>query len=190
MPIVVNINSGKDFEPVSEGVHAAVLGDVVDKGVVETAFGPKEKVMFTYLTDEADEEGRTKFVFQSFTKSLHDKAGLRKAVKAIRGGKDIDGGSFDLESLIGAQVQLVIQHNEGRDGKVYANVASILKPNPKVKVAIPSDFTRRKDKPTDGGFNQGARKAPAIGGGRAAAAAVLSPANVHGVTTTDEDIPF
>lgn len=188
MPIVVNINSGKDFEPVSEGVHAAVLADVVDKGIVETAFGPKPKVQFTYLTDEADESGNTKYVFQSFTASLHEKASLRKAVKAVRGGKDIDGASFDVETLIGSQVQLVIQHNEGRDGKVYANVASILKPKGPA-VEIPSEFKRRKDKPAkDGTFS----KSPT--GGTAAAKAVLAPARSNAVTATnsitDDDIPF
>src|SRR5579859_4336054 len=102
MAIVININSGKDFEPVSEGVHAAVLAEVVDKGICETQFGPKHKVMLVWLTDEADEDGKTKYVFQSFTASLHEKAGLRKAVKAIR-GKDIDGTDFDIESLKGSQ---------------------------------------------------------------------------------------
>jgi hypothetical protein len=178
VPITISINSGKDFEPVSEGVHAAVLADVVDKGMVQTAFGEKHKVQFTYLTDEADEGGRTKYVFQSFTASLHEKATLRKAVKAIRGGKDIEGDSFDVESLIGSQVQLVVQHNEGRDGKVYANVASILKPKAGVKVAVPSDFTRSKD------------KAPKVGGGTAAAKAILAPATKAPAPITDEDIPF
>jgi hypothetical protein len=168
VPITISINSGKDFEPVSEGVHAAVLADVVDKGVVQTSFGPKHKVQFTFLTDEADEGGRTKYVFSSYTASLHEKAGLRKAVKAIR-GKDIDGAEFDVESLIGSQVQLVIQHNEGNDGKIYANIVSIMKPKAGTKVAIPADFTRRKDKPTDG--------KPAVGGGKAAAAAILKPAD-------------
>lgn len=193
MAIVVNINSGKDFEPVSEGVHAAVLADVVDKGIVPTAFGDKHKVMFTYLTDEADEEGRTKYVFQSFTASLHEKASLRKAVRAIRGGRDIDGSEFDIETLIGSQVSLVIQHNEGRDGKVYANIVSIMKPNPKVKVAIPADFTRKKDKPSDGKKPAASvRTGAAIGGGRAAASAVLAPAsqNIHGLNVTDDDCPL
>lgn len=182
MPIVININSGKDFEPVSEGVHSAVLADIVDKGVVQTAFGPKHKVMFLWLTDEADEGGQTKYVFQSFTASLHEKAGLRKAVKAIR-GRDIEGENFDVETLLGSQAQLVIQHNEGQDGKVYANVQAILKPKGP-KVEIPADFTRKKDKPQDGNGKSG--------GGMAAAKAVLKPAvrAAQPTTITDEDIPF
>lgn len=189
MSIVININSGADFEPVSEGIHSAVLADVVDKGVVQTAFGPKEKVGFTWLTDEADEGGRTKRLFQSFTKSLHEKASLRKAVKQIL-RKDIDGESFDVEQLIGAQVQLVVQHQEGTDGKIYGNVQAILAPKGP-KVAIPQDFQRKKDRPD--GFagsrtpNAVVRNAvKAAGDGRAVAAAVLAPT----YRGTDEDIPF
>jgi hypothetical protein len=186
MPITISINSGKDFEPVSEGVHSAVLADVVDKGMVQTAFGEKHKVMFVFLTDEADEDGKTKYVFSSYTASLHEKAGLRKAVKAIR-GRDIEGDTFDIETLIGSQVQLVIQHNEATNGKVYANIQAILKSKSGVKVAIPADFTRKKDKPADGNSKPVARP---TGGGRASAAAVLAPTNNHGVAVTDEDIPF
>jgi hypothetical protein len=175
MAIVININSGKDFEPVSEGVHAAVLAAVVDKGIQPTAFGDKHKVMFVWLTDEADEDGKTKFVFQSFTASLHEKAGLRKAVKAIR-GKDIDGQDFDIESLVGSQNQLVIQHNEAANGKVYANVSAILKAKPGTRVAIPSDFEFKPKAKEDSPVQPtNAAAVKAAGGGRAVAAAAYRP---------------
>lgn len=194
MAIVININSSKDFEPVSEGVHAAVLAEVVDKGIQPTPFGDKHKVMFVWLTDEADEEGKTKLVFQPFTASLHEKAALRKATKAIR-GKDLsaDEENFDIESLKGSQVQLVIQHHESNTGKVYANVQAIMKAKPGARVSIPSDFEfKLKDKAE----NPQPRQAPnaqvkAAGGGRAVAAAAYAPAK-KAVSTpfTDDDIPF
>lgn len=179
MAITVSINSGTDFEPVSEGVHSAVLGDVVDKGIVETSFGPKHKIMFVWLTDEADENGGTKFVFQSFNASLHEKSTLRPAVKKIL-GHDIDGESFDVETLIGSQVQLVIQHNEATNGKVYANVASIMKAKgPKVELPRDFKFKKRDDsKPA----------ARPTYGGTAAAKAILAPASQKPIG--DEDIPF
>ena len=179
MPIVVNINSGTDFEPVSEGVHSAVLADIIDLGKVQTAFGEKDKVRFVWLTDEADENGRTKRVSKSYTKSLHEKANLRKDVEKILGKPLGSAQSFDVEKLIGAQNQLVIEHNEGTDGKVYGNVKAIMKP--KEKLAIPADFTRKAASPN------GAVKA--AGGGKAAAAAVLSrPQQTQPIS--DEDIPF
>jgi hypothetical protein len=172
MSIVVNINSGADREPVSEGVHKAVLADIVDLGVIQTAFGPKEKVQFTWLTDESDEAGRTKYLFKRYTKSLHEKASLRKDVKLIL-GKDIDGNSFDLESLIGIAKNLVVQHNEGNDGKIYANIIGIQR-GPAPKITIPADFQRKKDRQP----NAAPPKKPvaSVGGGKAVAAAVLAPA--------------
>lgn len=180
MAIVININSGKDFEPVSEGVHAAVLAEVVDKGMQPTPFGEKHKIMFVWLTDEADEDGKTKFVFQSFTASLHEKATLRKAVKAIR-GKDIDGENFDIESLKGSQNQLVIQHNEAANGKVYANVQAIMKAKPGARVSIPSDFEfKLKDKANDPPRTAAGQSAVrAAGGGKAVTAVAYSRPNTN-----------
>lgn len=145
MPITVSIDSGKDYEILPEGVYAAVLADIVDLGVVDTAFGPKEKVRFVWLTSEVDAEGRTMRAFQTFTKSLHEKATLTKTVKQI--AKVPTSGSFDLEGLLGTQARLVIQHSEGKEGKVYANVSSILKPDAKTgNVNIPVDFERKAAK--------------------------------------------
>lgn len=184
MSIIVNINSGADFEPVSEGVHQAVLADIVDLGVLQTAFGPKDKVQFIWLSDEADETGRTKYLFKRYTKSLHEKASLRKDVKAIL-GKDIDGSSFDVESLLGRTNSLVVQHSEGNDGKVYANIIGIMKPT--AKLTIPADFTRKKDKaPSDFG-KKPVQSVKAAGGGRAVAAAIAAPASAP---IGDDDIPF
>jgi hypothetical protein len=185
MPIVVNINSGADFEPVSEGVHQAVLADIVDLGPIQTAFGVKDKVQFVWLTDEADETGRTKYLFKRYTKSLHEKASLRKDVKAIL-GKDIDGASFDVETLLGRNNSLVVQHSEGNDGKVYANIIGIMKPT--TRIAIPADFTRKKDK-APSSFGQ-QRQTPSPVSGRAAAAAVLAPARAAATPISNDDIPF
>jgi hypothetical protein len=143
MPIIVSIDSGKDYEILPEGVYAAVLADIVDLGVVDTAFGPKEKVRFVWLTSEVDQEGRTMRAFQTFTKSLHEKATMTKTVKQIT--KVPASGSFDLETLLGTQARLVIQHVEGKEGKVYANVTSILKSTGGT-VNIPVDFERKASK--------------------------------------------
>lgn len=185
MPITISINSGADFEPVSEGVHQAVLADIVDLGPVQTAFGIKDKVQFVWLSDEADETGRTKYLFKRYTKSLHEKASLRKDLKAIL-GKDIDGASFDVETLLGRNNSLVVQHSEGNDGKVYANIIGIMKPT--TKLPIPVDFQRKKDR-APSNFNT--QRTPASApGGRAAAAAVLAPARAAVAPINDDDIPF
>lgn len=161
MSIPISINSGKDFEPVSEGVHQAVLADIEDLGMVQTAFGDKPKVKFLWLTDEADEGGRTKYVFERFTASLHEKAQLRKRVKELL-GRDLSAAelkekTFDIETLLGTRRGLIIEHNESQ-GKVYANVKATIKPDTKARVEIPADFVRKQS-------------------GKAVAAAILKPAS-------------
>lgn len=142
MPITVNINSGKEYEKLSEGVHSAVLADIVDLGVQDTQYGPKRKVRFVWLTDEVDAEGQTKRAFETFTASLHEKATLRKRVDQIVGKTGVPvSGEFNLESLIGVNRRLVIQHNEGGQGNVYANVTSTLAPEK--KLSVPKDFQRK-----------------------------------------------
>lgn len=192
MPIIVSINSGdnSDFELLSEGVHPAVLADIIDIGVVNTNFGPKHKIKFLWITEETDSKtGKPKYAFErvNLVKSLTEKAGLTKLVKAIT-GKMPEGENFDVESLIGRFSNLVIQHSEeNAEGKVYANIIGHMKPSK--RVAIPADFARAKDKDPKPQQQQKQQKpVVAAGGGRAVAAAVLAP--VDNSPITDEDIPF
>src|SRR5581483_2384739 len=110
----------------SEGVQAAVLADVVDLGIQETKFGKKDKVRFVYLLEEKDSKGEPKRAFQTFTKSLNEKAQLRKTLAQL--GAKFDGKAIDLETYVGAQVSLVLGFEDGTDGKKYARIISIMKP--------------------------------------------------------------
>lgn len=148
MGITVNINSGKDYEKLPEGVFPAVLADIVDLGVQDTQYGPKEKVRLVWLTNQVDSEGHTMRAFETFTKSLHEKAGLRKRVDPIIKANNLapipDKGTYDLDALLGINRRLVIQHNESAKGDVYANVTSTLTPDPGQTIRIPSDFKRKE----------------------------------------------
>jgi len=152
MSLEVEINSGssKDFELAEEGAQAAVLADVVDLGVLETDFGPKRKVQLVYVLEECDTEGRQKRVFERFTASLHEKAPLYKRITGPGFGAKVEGAKFDLESLLGRQLQLVIVHNDGQGkhkGKKFANVQATMKPRMGQNVTVPEDFQRAKDRP-------------------------------------------
>ena len=141
-----------------------------------------------WLTDEADENGRTKYLFKRYTKSLHEKASLRKDFIKIAGrdltAEEIKSGRVDIEAeLLGKQNQLLVEHSEGREGKVFANVQAIMKSKPGAKVAIPSDFQRKKDRPAN---SNGPSAVKAAGGGKAVAAAAYSKFQ----PITDDDIPF
>lgn len=199
MPIVVQINNGekREYESLSEGVHQAVIADVIDEGVKETAWGPKQRFRVVFMSDEADSNGYTKTA-SIFLKTkpaeagrpltFHTKSNAYKDLVKIL-GKEVPNG-FDLEQLIGVRKGLVIQHSEDKEGNIWANVTGYLKPQNN-NVAIPDTYTRKKDRPASS-FDRPQQygKPPATAknsiGGRAAAAAVLAPSQPIG----DDDIPF
>jgi hypothetical protein len=134
----------KQYENPSEGEHVCVLADVIDLGTVQSSYGPREKVRLVWLVSERGTDGKLLSVVQTFNKTLHEKSGLRKALKSILGTDP--GDTFDLEKLVGVNARLVIEHNE-HDGKVYANVTAILRlPKDGVPIEIPNSYVRRKDR--------------------------------------------
>lgn len=142
------IVSGKpSFKPAPEGVHNAVCTDVVDLGEVPTQFGPKHKCRLVFQIDATDPENDNKrfIIGARFNASLHQRSSLNKFLKSWRGREFTkeELEAFDLEKLVGANAQLVIQHEE-REGQVYANITSILKP--KVKLEPDKNYTRVKDR--------------------------------------------
>lgn len=123
MPLMVTKPEG-NFTIAPEGSHVAVITEVKDLGVVETNFGPKEKVRIKWEIAQRDGEGRRISAIQQFTKSLHEKSSLYKALKSILGREP--GKSFDLETLVSTNAQIVVTHTE-KEGKTYSNIAAILK---------------------------------------------------------------
>ena len=111
-----------------EGLHSAVLVDAVDVGTVDTPWGPKQKVSLIFELQTTDEEGRNFIVGKRFTRSLNEKAALRKFLEKWRGAKyspaELAEG-VDLENLIGMSATLFIVHNE-TDERIYANIESVL----------------------------------------------------------------
>ena len=111
-----------------EGLHSAVLVDAVDLGQLETPWGPKHKVSLIFELETTDEEGRRFIVGKRFTRSLNEKASLRKFLEKWRASKyspdELQQG-VDLEALIGINATLFIVHNETEE-RTYANIESIL----------------------------------------------------------------
>lgn len=143
MSVKVSIQS---FELPAEGIQPAVLADVVDLGIQETQYGKKHKVRFVWVLAEEDSEGRQKRVFQKFTMSLNQKAGLYKTLTQMGVKVAADAKEFELEDLLGTQKQLVIGYSDGDGGKTYANVVSIMKAAAGQDVQVSDSFTRDKDK--------------------------------------------
>jgi hypothetical protein len=148
MGITVKINAKKSYELLTENIHPAVLADIVDLGQVATKFGLKPKVRLVWITSELDKEQKSKRAFETYTLSLHEKAGLRKRLNQL--GVVIPAtGEFEMDQLIGLNTRLVIQHNVATDGsgEIYANVASVMKPVAgSAPMKVPADFVRAQDK--------------------------------------------
>lgn len=136
MALIAETKAGKDFELPNEGTVQAVLAEVRDLGLVDQVFQGKakkvHKVLFRWQLAELDSEKQPKRVYERFTLSLHEKAGLRKRIKGLFGKEPPE--SMDIEKLVGTNTNLVIVHAANNDGsKTYANIAATLKLQPTQK---------------------------------------------------------
>lgn len=164
----------KEFEIPGEGLYVAVCIDVVERGLVETAWGVRDEVELRWELEETDSRGKPFQVRQRYRRSLNEKAKLRQHLELWRGTKfsPKDLQKFDLDTLIGVNCQIQIVHNLDADGRTWANVQAIIKAPKNVTLLKPSpDYVREKlrPKPQDPG-----------------------PAHVEPAkpAETDDDIPF
>lgn len=143
-----------NYTPCPEGLHHAVAVDVVDLGIVSSAFGDKHRVRLVWQIEEENTETNRRFeARKQYNLTLHEKASLRKDLEAWRGRKftDAELKGFDLEKLIGINCQIQVVHDLSEDGSVYANVQAVVPAPRNVPSLAPSDFTRHKDRPTTHG---------------------------------------
>jgi len=118
-----------EFSPAPEGLWPAVCVDVVDLGIVQTPFGPQEKIQIRWQLEEKDPKtGKRYLIVQKYTPSLHEKSKLRPMLEAWRGKKfnKEEERQFDIEKLLGVNCQLQIIHNIKDEGQVYANVQAVV----------------------------------------------------------------
>lgn len=156
MPIIAR--GKRDFRPAPEGLHQAVLVDVIDRGIQPTPWGPAPKVELRWQIAAINPDNQKRFeIWQRYRLSLHEKAKLRQHLEGWRGRKfalkEAQEG-FDIEQLLGASCQLQIVHNEGKDGGTYANVQTIVpsvKGAPKLRAL---DYTRLQDHSENGTESQ------------------------------------
>ena len=131
---------GKDFKKVPPGCHFAICNMVVDLGVHATTFQgqakqqhkvylrwevPDERV--SYEKDGKEIEGPCS-IGATYTLSLSEKAKLRPLLENWRGKlftpDELKG--FDITAVSGKPCQIVVQHEQGNDGKVYAKVTGVM----------------------------------------------------------------
>lgn len=155
MPIYATAGDSTTFTPAPEGVHQAVCVDVVDQGMHESVWEgvarKLHKVAISWQIGEMRDDGKPYLVSKWYTLSLHEKASLRKELESWRGRPftEAELKKFDVESVVGVNALLNIQHGESK-GKTYANVVSIMPLVKGMAKMVPSsDYVRVVDRPKD-----------------------------------------
>ncbi len=125
--------NGGDLKPAPAGVHQAVCVDVIDKGIVEMPGyqgGPPKKkhmVSIAWQINELRADSKRFVIYRRYALTLNEKAALRKDLESWRGKafSQAEEAGFDVETVIGANCLLNIQHRQASD-RTYANVVSIM----------------------------------------------------------------
>ena len=133
--VISEKKGGRGFEMAPEGVHIGVCEMIVNLGVQETYYGPKNQhyIRWQLVNEfvEYEKDGETlkapMVIGKTYTSSLNEKANLRKDLESWRGRPFTDDElqGFDLENVLGKPCQVQIVH-VGRDGKSYANVTRVM----------------------------------------------------------------
>ena len=179
MPFIVEKKN--EYVPAPEGRFRAVVCDVQDLGEVNGQFGTKHKCRVSFQLDELTPKGQRFIVGRQYTVSLHQSSALRELLTTLLGA-DFEGERVDLETLIGSPCIVAIQQNQGADGNIYGNVASVV-PMPRGAEGITVEgYTRHKD-----------REAKLVSQPRHHQATAKKPkptAETDADGSTDDDVPF
>ncbi len=151
MSIIAKGETGtSDFTPCPAGMHQGVCVDVIDRGIEETPWGEKHRVVIKWQVSALMDDGRPYLVQKLYTLSLHEKSNLRHDLESWRGkpfaDREVSEG-FDLENLLGANCQLLVVHNTPRD-RTYANVTAVTPLAAGMRKIEPRDYERVIDRMT------------------------------------------
>ncbi len=114
-----------DFELPPEGLHLAVVYAWEDKGMQLTQYGEKHRAIIKYESlTHTMKDGRRFSIFDFLNVAFAEKATLTVRYKQIT-GKALVGDTFDPSDLMGVVVEVYIVHNQGDNGRTYANVVKV-----------------------------------------------------------------
>jgi hypothetical protein len=158
-------NSNFTPHPETDGPIKAVLVDITELKKRVTQYGDKDEFRLVFETECEDEENDRRFCIWSrgYTPSLNEKAALRKDLKKMMGREltQLELAEFDMESLIGHGVKLIIQH-EHKDDKTYANI-SFMSPDRDKALKPSGKYVRIRDRDADAPTEQTEAKAEESG---------------------------
>lgn len=133
--MIVTDTGGSAFTPCPAGSYLARCVRIVDMGSQTTDYQGERKTArkvllgFEVLDDETRRDDGEPFVLSKrYTLSLHEKAALRKDLASWRGrdftAEELRG--FDLKNVLNAPAFISVVEVT-KDGKVFSNIASIMK---------------------------------------------------------------
>lgn len=151
MALIATAGDSKTYTPAPAGVHQAVCVDCIDKGLLEVTYAGKtktqHKVTLAWQIDELRDDGKRFLVFKRYTLSLNEKATLRKDLESWRGKpftRDEEMG-FDVETILGANCLVNVQHNTVAD-RTYANVVAVMPLAKGMSKIAAVEYVREKDR--------------------------------------------
>ena len=150
--ITLTASSGSGtWENPDAGEHSAVLCDVILNKNEQTSFGEKDMLYLVFQLESTMADGRRHSIRRKFTASLNPKANLNKFLAKWRGKPIADGESINFKGMIGIGCVLEIEHSEGMDGKIWANIdrARALAKGDWIKVDKDYDPQRTRDSIAD-----------------------------------------
>lgn len=126
------VKAKEAFEIAPEGLYPARIEQMIDLGVHKDPFNEGKdkrlvKIRFE-LSGEQMSDGRPFTISKDYPVSLHEKAGLRKVIKAAL-GRDLTADElkkgFDIFCILSNPVTLNIVHEKGKEDRVYAKIDSV-----------------------------------------------------------------
>lgn len=138
---------GGDFVNAPAGVHLGVCVDVVDMGMVDNGFGPKHVCRIVFQLETRMEDNRRFIANRRFNITLSEKSNLLPFLQNWRGRPFTDDElkGFDLESLIGANGNVQILHEESK-GQTYANITAVFPMMQGQNKLVNEGYVRVKDR--------------------------------------------
>ncbi len=140
----VHENNTRQWMICPEGWTEAIIGDVVDLGLLTTKYGQKRHVRFVWFTQKYDSDGQRYRLFQQFSVSGHPQSNLMMAIESILDHPVT--APFDTEQLIGARAKVRVKHVLSSGNKEYANIVAIVPSDDPEGAQIPADYVRVCDR--------------------------------------------
>lgn len=135
--IAKSSGSSINFEPLAAGSYAArcfsmiLIGTITEDYQGQMKTQTKVRIAWETPTETKvfkEENGEQPYaLYKEFTLSMHEKGNLRKFLESWRGKNftEEEAKAFDITALLGKPCMMSVKHKEGKDGKIYAEIAGV-----------------------------------------------------------------